>query len=150
VGLRNNARMVVLHLLFANDTLIFCKANCEHLRNLRCLFLCFEAVLGLKINFSKSEIIPTGKVDDVESLAKIIGCRVAMLPLKYLGLPLGAPDKSTSIWNCIVKKMKRWLAGWKMLYLSKGGRLTLIKSTLFNLPTYYLSLFPIPMGVRGY
>jgi hypothetical protein len=30
-----------------------------------------------------------------------------------------------------------------MLYLSKGGRLTLIKSTLSNLPTYYLSLFPI-------
>jgi hypothetical protein len=39
------------------------------------------------------------------------------------------------------------LAGWKRLYLSKGGRLTLIKSTISNLPTYYLSLFPIPIGV---
>jgi hypothetical protein len=27
--------------------------------------------------------------------------------------------------------------------------LTLIKSTLSNLPTYYLSLFPIPMGVEA-
>jgi hypothetical protein len=35
------------------------------------------------------------------------------------------------------------------LYLSKGVRLTLIKSTLSNLPTYYLSLFPIPMGVAN-
>jgi hypothetical protein len=35
----------------------------------------------------------------------------------------------------------------KRLYLSKGGRLTLIKSTLSNLPTYYLSLFPIPASV---
>ena len=35
------------------------------------------------------------------------------------------------------------------MYLSKGGRVTLIKSTLFNLPTYFLSLFPIhPLANR--
>jgi hypothetical protein len=39
--------------------------------------------------------------------------------------------------------------GWNRLYLLKGGRLTLIKSTLSNLPTYYLSLFPIPLGVAN-
>jgi hypothetical protein len=32
-------------------------------------------------------------------------------------------------------------------YLSKGGRLTLIKSTFSSLPTYYLSLFPIPKEI---
>jgi len=37
-----------------------------------------------------------------------------------------------------------------MLYLSEGERLTLIKSTLSNLPTYYLSLFPILMGVANH
>ena len=36
------------------------------------------------------------------------------------------------------------LAGWKKLYLSKGGRL--IKSTLSNLPTYYLSSLSILVG----
>ena len=43
--------------------------------------------------------------------------------------------------------MEKRLAGWKRLYLSKGGRVTLIKSTLSSLPTYLLSLFPIPMSV---
>jgi hypothetical protein len=38
-------------------------------------------VLGLKINLSKSEIIPIGAVDDIESLASLF--------VKYLGLPLG-------------------------------------------------------------
>ena len=35
------------------------------------------------------------------------------------------------------------------MYLSKGGRLTLLKSTLFSLPTYFLSLFTIPTHVAN-
>ena len=67
--------------------------------------------------------------------------------MKYLGLPLGAKFKDKTIWNPILEKIKRRLAGWKHLYLSKGGRVTLIKSTLSNLPTYFLSLFPIPASM---
>ena len=43
--------------------------------------------------------------------------------------------------------MARRLAPWKCLYLYKGGRVALIKSTLSNLPTYLLPLFPIPTSV---
>jgi hypothetical protein len=37
--------------------------------------------------------------------------------------------------------MARRLAPWKRMYLSNGGRVALIKSTLSNLPTYLLLLF---------
>jgi hypothetical protein len=37
----------------------------------------------------------------------------------------------------------------KMMYLSKCGRVTLIKSTLSNLPTYFMSLFPLPVDVAN-
>ena len=35
------------------------------------------------------------------------------------------------------------------MYFSKGGRVSLIKSNLFNLPTYFLSLFPILAAVAN-
>ena len=109
--------------------------------------LCFQAFTGLKVNVGKSEIIPVGEVGNIDDLASILNCRVGSLPMKYLGMPLGTPFKTASIWNPILEKMEKKLSGWKRLYLSKGGRLTLLKSTLSSLPTYYLSLFTIPVAV---
>ena len=139
--------LLISHLLFADDTLIFCEATPEHLSHLRSLLLWFEATSGLRINLGKSELVQVGEMPLLEELADILGCKTSTLPMKYLGLPLGASFKSKNIWNPIVEKLERRLAGWKRLYLSKGGRLTLIKSTLSNLPTYFLSLFPIPADV---
>ena len=65
------------------------------------------------------------------------------------GMPLGTLYKTTSIWNPILERMEKKLLSWKRLYLSKGGRLTLLKSTLSSLPTYYLSLFTIPKAVAN-
>jgi len=35
------------------------------------------------------------------------------------------------------------------MYWSKGNRVTLIKSTFSNLPTYFMSLFPLLAGVAN-
>jgi hypothetical protein len=115
----------------------------------RLILLCFEAVSGLKVNLGKSELVAVGEVGSIGTLAAYLGCRVANLPMKYLGLPLGAAYKAVSMWNEVTEQMERRLAGWKKLCLSKGGRVTLIKSTLSNLPTYYLSLFPVPVSVAN-
>lgn len=149
VGSKNNDELHVSHLLFADDTLIFSEANPNHLYHLCCLFLYFEVVLGLKTNLAKSELVPVGVVANVGSLASIPGCKEFSLPMKYLCLPLGTQFKGKSIWNCIIKKMKRCLAGRKRLYLSKDGRVTLIKSNLSNFPTYFLPLFPITVRVAN-
>ena len=88
-----------------------------------------------------------GEVGNLNALARILCCKVGCLPMSYLGIPLGAHYKDSSIWNPIMERMEKKLTGWKQLYLSKGGRLTLLKSTLSSLPTYYLFLFTIPQHV---
>ena len=55
-----------------------------------------------------------------------------------------ASHKSLSIWNPILEKIEQKLAGWKKLYLSKGGRLTLLKSTLSSIPTFFFFFFTVP------
>ena len=101
----------------------------------------------MRINFGKFETVPVKEVQDIEALLGDLGCCVSTLPMKYLGLPLGATFKKASIWDRILDHVQRRLAGWKKSYLSKRGHLTLIKSTLSRLPTYFLSLFSLPVGV---
>ena len=80
------------------------------------LFLCmvliwFEAVSDLMVNLGKSELVAVGAVHNFELLVVVLGCKQGSLPMKYLGLPLGAKFKDKSIWNPILEKMERKLVG---------------------------------------
>ena len=130
VRLVNSIGVRISHLPFADDTILFCDASRYQLLAIRLALSCFQAFTGLKVNVGKSEIVPVGEVGNIDALANILSCRVGSLPMKYLGMPLGTSFKIASIWNPILEKMEKKLSGWKCLYLSKGGRLTLLKSTL--------------------
>ena len=99
---------------------------------------CFKLVSGLD-KFAKKWIIPIGGMEDVDRAIVLFGCKVRRFPTSYLGLPLGAPHRSIGVWNVIEERFKRKLPTWKKQYLSKGGRLVLIKSTLSSLPIYFMS-----------
>ncbi|RVW21251.1 putative ribonuclease H protein [Vitis vinifera] len=119
----------------------------EQVSHLSWILFWFEAASGLRINLAKSEIIPIGEVEDSLELAAELGCRVGSLPSHYLGLPLGVPNRATSMWDGVEERIRRRLALWKRQYISKGGRITLIKSTLASLPTYQMSIFRMPKSV---
>ena len=55
----------VSHLLFADDTIVFCDADLEQLLHLRMVLSCFEAVTGLGVNMGKSEVVPMGEVSNL-------------------------------------------------------------------------------------
>ena len=96
--------LVISHLLYADDTLIFFQANIEQLKYLSWILMWFEALSGLKINLNKSEIIPIGTVDNVEELASELGWKVGSFPTPYLGLPLGAKHKALGVWDSIEER----------------------------------------------
>ena len=123
VGSMNSVGVRISHLLFGNDTILFCDASREQLLSIRLVLCCFQAFTGLKVNVRKSEIVPIGEVNNLDALANFLQCRVGSLPMKYLGMPLGTLFKIASIRNTILEKMEKKLSGWKHLYLSKGGRL---------------------------
>ena len=139
--------LAISHFLYADDMLLFCEANKDQLKFLSWILMWFEVMSGLKINLNKSEIIPIRPVANVEELTSELGCKVGSLPTSYLGLPLGAKHKALGVWDSVEERFRKRLVSWKIQYISKGGRFTLIRSTLSSLPIYYLSLFRMPQKV---
>ena len=138
---------LVSHLLFADDTLVFCDSSQDEMAYLSWLLMWFEALSGLRINLDKSEILPVGRVENLELLALEVGCKVGRLPTSYLGIPLGANHKSVAVWDGVEERFRKRLAVWKRQFISKGGRMTLIRSTLSSMPIYLMSLLRIPRAV---
>ena len=113
MGAVNSVGVRISHLLFANDTILFCDASREQLLSIRLALSCFQAFTGLKVNVGKSEIVLVREVYNLAELASILHCRVGSLPMKYM--PLGSSFKTASIWNPILEKMEKKLSGWKRL-----------------------------------
>ena len=74
-------------------------------------------------------------------MSRLLGCDIAKLPIKYLGIPLCAKPKRNEMWKPILDKIERKLSMWKIKFLSKVSRLVLIKSVFNSTRLYYLGLF---------
>lgn len=110
--------MVISHLQFANDTIIFCNNSQRQIRLLVCVLRCFKAVSGLRLNFEKSTLFAVGDLPNLDQLAVDFDCKKGALPTKYLGLPLGSTHKQKEILHPVLDKMICRLNGWKARYLS--------------------------------
>nr|GEW58135.1 RNA-directed DNA polymerase, eukaryota, reverse transcriptase zinc-binding domain protein [Tanacetum cinerariifolium] len=87
--------------------------------------------------------------EDILDMANIIGCGAAKLPMKYLGVPVGCNMARHNNGEAIIQKISSKFSFWKAHLLSVGGRLSLIKSVLGNLPTYFMSLYLMPASIRS-
>ncbi|GJV38519.1 RNA-directed DNA polymerase, eukaryota, reverse transcriptase zinc-binding domain protein [Tanacetum coccineum] len=144
-----NDSLNISHLIYVDDVIFLGEWSSANAHNLICMLRCFYLISGLKINVNKCNILGIGVSDEeVSNMANVIGCEAAKFPLKYLGVPVGCNMARCSNWNDILQKFVSKLSPWKARMLSVGGRLSLIKSVLGNLPTYYMSIYMMPVSIQ--
>ena len=90
---------------YADDTIICLKDNLDMARNMKLLLYLYEMMSGLKINFSKSEVLLThGDQDKSLSYVDIFNCQVGSFPIRYLWVPVSPSKLNVNDWDHLVDK----------------------------------------------
>jgi hypothetical protein len=137
-------------LQYADDTILFMEHDLEKAQNLKLILVAFEQLLGLKINFHKSELFCFGEAQDAATLyAELFGYGQGQFPIRYLGIPIHYRRLTIVEWKIVEERVLKHLSSWKGKLLSLGGRLILINSVLTNMVLYMISFFLLPKGVSN-
>ena len=93
-------------------------------------------------------MILVGDAPNLEDLAGVLSCKVGSLPTTYLGLPLGAPYKSSRIWNVVEERFQK-----KTCFVEEMVPLKRWKTYFDKKKTLYLAcqfiLYPFLSSLRG-
>jgi hypothetical protein len=130
---------------YAYDTLLIMEACPQQLCVLKALLNTFADSTWLKVNYAKSSMVPINLSED--RLHHLASTSVSswFLPL-YLGLPLTSGQPSIQDCMPLVHRMEKRLVS-TSLFLTQGGKLQLVNSTLSSLPTFYMCAISIPINI---
>lgn len=131
---------------YANDTLLVLQADAKQLFFLKSLLQSFETSTGLKVNYSKSQMIPINVgQEEMQILAGTLGCQIGSFPFTYLGLPMGTTKPRIEDLSPIMDRVERKLAVCST-WLSFSGRLQMVNSAITPVLTYTLCTIKVPKG----
>ena len=138
------------HLCFADDLLIFSRADCHSVSIMLNTLQEFAAMLGLRCNPSKSFVFVSSTSSNIrEELINLTGFREGALPITYLGVPLISSRLRNADSNMLVDLITSRITNWTSRFLSYAGRLQLVNSVLFAVQTYWASMFILPSGITN-
>ncbi|KAL2252001.1 UNVERIFIED_CONTAM: hypothetical protein Sindi_2322400 [Sesamum indicum] len=142
------ADLRLFQLGFADDLLLFCRANTESVRVFKSGLDRFADWSGLRLNVEKSHIIISRSAQNIrEELLSVLGFQEGHLPMRYLGLPLISSRLTIADCQPLLNKIDTRINGWEGLALSYAGRVQIIKSVLVALGVYWASAFILPKGI---
>jgi hypothetical protein len=97
----------VTHILFADDSLLFCRANKVETNNLRDIINRYQSASGQLVNMSRSEIMYSKRVPDTikEEIAQIMHMQRVEFFSKYLGMPTQLGKSKQQVFNYIIDRI---------------------------------------------
>jgi hypothetical protein len=105
---------VIFILQYADDTILFMENDLEQAANMKLLLCTFEQLLGLKIDFHKSEVFWYGEAKERENhYTNLFKCGLGEYPFRYLRIPIHHKKINNADWNVIEKKFEKKLSCWK-------------------------------------
>lgn len=138
--------MMILQLLFADDSLVFFKTKLGEAEKLQEFLRRYELISGQQINFDKSGLFfsPNTTETDRSRLMETFGVRQCHNVETYLGLPTHIDRaKKKTPFNYIKECISKQTNGWYGKILSRVGKETLIKFVGQAVPTYAMSVFKL-------
>uniref|UniRef100_A0A803Q9F4 Reverse transcriptase domain-containing protein n=1 Tax=Cannabis sativa TaxID=3483 RepID=A0A803Q9F4_CANSA len=138
----------ISHLMFADDTILFARANKQNVDTILKCINTYEAWSGQKCNLSKSSVLfskntlPSVK-QNISGMLKVKEC---LGNEKHLGMPFVFKRKNREEFKFLRDKILQRIEGWKFRFLSLAGRTTLVKSVASSIPIYTMSTCRIPLG----
>ena len=133
---------LISHLIFADDVVIFTKANTISAGNNKRFLEDFKFHTGLGINCEKSTVLFSNCDDRSKSIiTTTLNFKQGEMPNKYLGIPLISTRIKLKHCDPLISKLRQRQPGWKAKLLSFAGRIELIKSTLLTLHIFWASIF---------
>ena len=114
----------VSHLLFADDSLFFCKANKDECQTILKILKDYEAVSGQQINFQKSSIQFGHKIEESsrQELRDILGIQNLGGMESYLGLPESLGGSKVQVFGFVQDRLNNRVNGWTFRFFTKGGK----------------------------
>lgn len=88
--------------------------------------------MGLKLNLHQSTIFFSKLAKDSQQFCRLLNIQQGSFSIQYLGIPLVDGPYKYVQFNDLLKKVSRWLKGWKCNFLY-GDRLQLL---LYSLKSY--------------
>ena len=134
------------HLFFADDLLLFAKADYINCSAIRDVLDDFCSISGQTVSEAKSRVYfsPNVDKDTRDSLCDILGFTSTPSLGRYLGIPLKHPSSSSQDFNFVLDRVKQKLSGWKASMLSLAGRQVLIQASFATIPAYVMQCSYLP------